>query len=58
MYYIPPPSSQDFARHSDAIIKVIFCSDPKPRSLHWTWGSLQLNEGETNDIYMIYLKKN
>ena len=24
--------------------------------MHWTWGSLQLNEGETNDIYMIYLK--
>ena len=36
---------QDFAMHSDAEVLVTFCSDPKPRSLVWQWGSLRLIEG-------------
>ena len=37
---------QDFAMHSDAEILVTFCSDPKPRSLIWQWGSVRLIEGK------------
>jgi len=37
---------QDFPLHSKAQVKTSFCSDPKPRSLKWQWGSLLLLEGE------------
>ena len=36
---------QDFPLHSKAQVKTSFCSDPKPRSLKWQWGSLLLLEG-------------
>ncbi len=38
-------AKQDFALHSEAVVKAAFCSDPKPRSLMWQWGSLRLIEG-------------
>ena len=37
---------QDFPLHSKAQVKTSFCSDPKPRSLKWQWGSLLLLEGK------------
>lgn len=42
---------QSFSRHTDAEIKVHFCSDPKPVSLFWDWGSVQLLEGEVMRIF-------
>lgn len=44
-------ASQDFPLHSNAIIKASFCSDPKPRSLMWQWGSLRLIEGM---VFMVH----
>ena len=45
--YYKTDAKQDFAMHSDASILVTFCSDPKPRSLVWQWGSLRLIQGQT-----------
>uniref|UniRef100_A0A2P2I5N8 Kin of IRRE-like protein 3 n=1 Tax=Hirondellea gigas TaxID=1518452 RepID=A0A2P2I5N8_9CRUS len=39
-------------RGQDALIQIIFCSDPQPRSANWEWGSNQLETGNGNGRYV------
>ena len=36
---------QEYVQHSDAVIKAVFCSDPKYRKAFWDWGNLNMSEG-------------
>jgi hypothetical protein len=38
--------SQEFVESHVAVIKALFCSDPKYRRLYWDWGGLNLTEGK------------
>ena len=35
-----------FPREASAEMEVLFCSDPKPRSVKWSWGQFVLSEGK------------
>ena len=36
----------------DALIQMVFCSDPSPVKTTWEWGSLQLDAGNGNGRYV------
>lgn len=36
----------------DAVIKIVFCSDPQPLRTSWEWGSLQLEAGNGRGRYV------
>lgn len=36
----------------DALIQVMFCSDPRPLRTTWEWGSLQLEAGNDKGRYV------
>ncbi|KAG0716419.1 Kin of IRRE-like protein 2 [Chionoecetes opilio] len=36
----------------DAVIQVVFCSDPRPSSTSWEWGSLRLEAGNGRGRYV------
>ena len=37
--------TQEFVKGSDAVVKALFCSDPKYRKVSWEWNGLNLTEG-------------
>ena len=37
---------QPFATEDDAVLKVVFCADPRPRSVTWEWANVRLSEGK------------
>lgn len=39
-------------RGQDALIQMVFCSDPKPRRANWEWGSKQLETGSGTGRYV------
>lgn len=36
----------------DAVIQIVFCSDPRPSSASWEWGSLRLEAGNGRGRYV------
>ncbi|TRY76871.1 hypothetical protein TCAL_03833 [Tigriopus californicus] len=55
---IQSASEQSFRKESDAEIMVPFCSDPKPRNLHWIWSTLRVDEGESQGRFSASTIKN
>eukprot|EP00094_Tigriopus_californicus_P003980 TCALIF_03833-PA protein Name:"Similar to KIRREL3 Kin of IRRE-like protein 3 (Homo sapiens)" AED:0.15 eAED:0.16 QI:0/0.28/0.12/1/1/1/8/0/621 len=49
---IQSASEQSFRKESDAEIMVPFCSDPKPRNLHWIWSTLRVDEDTS--LYKVF----
>ena len=36
----------------DALIQMVFCSDPEPQRITWEWGSLKLDAGNGKGRYV------
>lgn len=36
----------------DAVIQIVFCSDPRPSRTSWEWGSFQLEAGKDRGRYV------
>ncbi|KAK4296415.1 hypothetical protein Pmani_031087, partial [Petrolisthes manimaculis] len=44
--------NMDVEKGQDAVIQIVFCSDPRPSRTSWEWGSYQLEAGKDRGRYV------